>query len=47
MFEWIDLLIPTIAYTIMYLSTKRLTASIVAHGLWNTLAVVLIYIIYA
>jgi hypothetical protein len=45
--EWVDLLIPTIAYTLMFLSTKRLTASIVAHGLWNTLAVVLIYIIYA
>lgn len=45
--EWVDLLIPTIAYTILYLSTKRLTASIVAHGLWNTLAVVLVYIIYA
>lgn len=45
--EWVDLLIPTIAYTILYLSTKRLTASIVAHGLWNTLAVLLIYLIYA
>lgn len=46
MVEWVDLLIPTIAYTILYLSTKRVTASIVAHGLWNTLAVVLIYMIY-
>jgi hypothetical protein len=44
--EWVDLLIPSVAYTVLYLTTKRLTASMVAHGLWNTLAVFLCFFIY-
>ncbi|SFS42140.1 CPBP family intramembrane glutamic endopeptidase [Marininema halotolerans] len=45
--EWIDLLIPSTAYALLYLYTKRLTASMVAHGLWNTLAVTLIILFYS
>ncbi|OEH91107.1 CPBP family intramembrane glutamic endopeptidase [Bacillus solimangrovi] len=45
--QWIDILVPTTAYTILYLYTNRLTASIVAHGLWNILAVILIISIYS
>ncbi|SHN33980.1 hypothetical protein SAMN05216179_3490 [Gracilibacillus kekensis] len=45
--EWMDLLIPSTAYTILYLYTKRLTASMVAHGLWNSIVVLLVMIIYA
>lgn len=44
--EWIDLLIPSVAYTILFVYTGRLAASIVAHSLWNTLAVILVFIIY-
>lgn len=46
MIETIDILVPTIAYTLMFLYTKRLTASIVAHSLWNTLVVIVIFIMY-
>ncbi|MGP4078189.1 lysostaphin resistance A-like protein [Halobacillus sp. K22] len=45
--EWIDLLVPSTAYTVLYLYTKRLTASMVAHGLWNTLVVIIVTIIYS
>ena len=45
--EWMDILIPSTVYTILYLYTKRVTASIVTHSLWNTLAVILIFIIYS
>jgi len=45
--EWVDLLIPSTAYTILFLYTRRVTAPIVAHSLWNILAVILIFIIYA
>ncbi|XEC95078.1 lysostaphin resistance A-like protein [Paenibacillus tarimensis] len=44
--EWMDLLIPSTTYTLLYLWTQRLTASMVAHGLWNTIAVTFIYILY-
>ncbi|QBP41913.1 CPBP family intramembrane glutamic endopeptidase [Paenisporosarcina antarctica] len=44
--EWVDLLVPSTVYTLLYLYTKRLTASIIAHGLWNVLAVIGIFIIY-
>ncbi|WP_370458077.1 type II CAAX prenyl endopeptidase Rce1 family protein [Thalassobacillus sp. CUG 92003] len=45
--EWIDLIVPSTAYTVLYLYTKRLTASMVAHGLWNTLVAILVIIIYS
>jgi membrane protease YdiL (CAAX protease family) len=44
--EWFDILVPTIAYTILFLFTKRLTASIVAHGIYNMSAVLLTYYLY-
>lgn len=45
--EWIDLLIPSTLYTVLYLYTGRLTASIVAHALWNTAAAILVMLLYA
>lgn len=45
--EWIEILYHTIFYTILYVYTKRLTASIVAHGLWNTLAVIFAMLLYS
>ena len=44
--EWFDILIPTIGYTLLFLSTKRLTASIVAHGIYNMAAILLTYYLY-
>lgn len=44
--EWVDLLIPSAFYTALYLYTKRLTAPIIAHGLWNTLAVIMVLVLY-
>lgn len=44
--EWLDILIPTIIYTLLFLSTKRLTASIIAHGIYNMSAILLTYKIY-
>lgn len=45
--EWIDLLIPSTAYTALYIYTGRLTASIVAHALWNTAVVILVILLYS
>ena len=44
--EWFDILVPTILYTLLFLYTKRLTASIVAHGVYNTLAILSLYFMY-
>ncbi|WP_271853375.1 CPBP family intramembrane glutamic endopeptidase [Planococcus maritimus] len=44
--EWIDLLIPSVLYTVLYLYTGRLTASIVAHALWNTTVAILVVVLY-
>lgn len=44
--QWIDILVPTIIYTLLFIYTKRLTASIVAHGLYNLLAILLVYYLY-
>ena len=44
--EWFDILVPTIIYTLLFISTKRLTASIVAHGFYNMSAILLTYYIY-
>lgn len=43
---WFDILVPTIAYTLLFLYTKRLTASIIAHGIYNMTAILLTYHIY-
>lgn len=44
--EWLDILVAGIIYTGLFLLTKRLTASIVAHGLWNMLAILLVNFLY-
>ncbi|MDA3942913.1 MAG: CPBP family intramembrane metalloprotease [Bacteroidetes bacterium] len=44
--DWFDILIPTIIYTLLFISTKRLTASIVAHGFYNMNAILLTYWMY-
>ncbi|MCH2449034.1 MAG: CPBP family intramembrane metalloprotease [Gracilimonas sp.] len=43
---WFDILVPTIAYTLLFLYTKRLTTSIIAHGIYNMTAIFLTYHIY-
>lgn len=40
--EWVDILISTITFTTLFLLTRRLTASIVAHGVWNMAAILLV-----
>lgn len=44
--DWFDILVPTLTYTILFITTKRLTASIVAHGIYNMTAIILTYYIY-
>lgn len=44
--DWFDILIPTIMYTLLFITTKRLTASIIAHGIYNMTAIILTYWIY-
>jgi len=43
---WFDILVPTIAYTALFLYTERLTASILAHGIYNMTAILLTYSLY-
>ncbi|WP_276496593.1 CPBP family intramembrane glutamic endopeptidase [Pontibacter litorisediminis] len=43
---WLDILLPTVAYTLLFLYTGRLTASMVAHSLWNAVAILLAYWLY-
>ena len=42
----IDILIPTIIYTALFIATGSLTPSIVAHSLYNGLAIILVYVNY-
>lgn len=44
--DWFDILVPTIMYTLLFITTRRLTASIVAHGIYNMTAIILTYYIY-
>lgn len=44
--DWFDILIPTIMYTLLFMLTKRLTASIIAHGVYNMSAILLTYYVY-
>lgn len=43
---WFDILVPTIAYTLLFIYTKRLTAPIIAHGIYNMTAILLTYHLY-
>lgn len=44
--SWLDILVPTIAYTLLFIYTKRLTAPIFAHGIYNFLAIIVTYQMY-
>lgn len=44
--QWFDILVPSIVYTLLFILTKRLTATIVAHGIYNMSAILLTYYIY-
>ena len=44
--EWIDILVPTTAYTLLFIYTKRLTASIIAHGIYNMTGILMTYFMY-
>lgn len=44
--DWFDILVPTILYTFLFIYTGRLTASILAHGLYNCLAILMVYLLY-
>ena len=44
--EWFDILVPTVMYTLLFFFTKRLTASIVAHGFYNMCAILLTFYMY-
>lgn len=43
---WFDILVPTIAYTLLFLFTRRLTAPIIAHAIYNLLAILATYSLY-
>lgn len=43
---WFDILVPSIAYTLIFLRTGSLAAPIIAHGLYNTLAILLTWYMY-
>jgi len=43
---WFDILVPTLAYTALFLYTRRLTASIIAHGIYNMTGILLTYYLY-
>lgn len=44
--DWMDIVVPGAAYVALFLGTGRLTAPMVAHGLWNATAVVGIHLLY-
>jgi membrane protease YdiL (CAAX protease family) len=44
--ELIDITIPTLIYTLLFIKTGRLTAPIIAHGLYNMLAIIFVYHLY-
>jgi membrane protease YdiL (CAAX protease family) len=44
--DWFDILVPTVMYTLLFISTKKLTSSIIAHGIYNLSAIILTYYIY-
>uniref|UniRef100_UPI003CC7A580 CPBP family glutamic-type intramembrane protease n=1 Tax=Algoriphagus locisalis TaxID=305507 RepID=UPI003CC7A580 len=40
--DWFDILVPPVLYTALLLYSGRLTASIVAHGVYNLLTILLV-----
>ena len=43
---WLDIMVPTLAYTALFVTTKKVTASICAHALYNLLAVIGVWLMY-
>lgn len=43
---WADILVPSVAYVLLFLHTRRLVAPMVAHAIWNSVAVVGIHLLY-
>lgn len=41
--EWFDIIVPTLAYTLLFIYTRRLTASMVAHAIYNATAILAVY----
>jgi membrane protease YdiL (CAAX protease family) len=44
--EWIDIIIPTVMYTLLFVFTGRLAPSIIAHSIYNMTAILAVYFIY-
>jgi membrane protease YdiL (CAAX protease family) len=44
--EWVDILVPSVAYVLLFLKTRRLVAPMVAHAIWNSVAVTGIHVLY-
>lgn len=44
--EWFDILVPTLAYTILFIYTRRLTASMLAHAVYNASGILSVYNLY-
>lgn len=44
--DWMDILVPSTVYVVLFLGTRRLTAPIVAHAAWNAVAVAGIQLVY-
>ncbi len=44
--SWMDILVPSTAYVALFLYTRRLTAPMVAHAVWNATAVAGILLVY-
>ena len=44
--DWFDILIPTVIYTLLFIKTRRLTAPIVAHAVYNMAAIILTYLMF-
>lgn len=43
---WFDILVLTILNAVLFLYTKRLTASIIAHGIYNMIAILMTHSLY-
>lgn len=43
---WVDIMVPSVAYVALFLYTGTLTAPVVAHATWNTLAVIGVHLAY-
>ncbi|MEQ8523283.1 CPBP family intramembrane glutamic endopeptidase [Gracilimonas sp.] len=44
--EWIDIMVPTIMYTLLFVFTGRLAPSIIAHSIYNMTGILAVYFLY-